>query len=260
MKQAPVGTVKDIYRYPVKSMAGERIPETKVEAYGLYGDRCYAFTDRTKQGWSRYITAREVPELLSYRARLADHSESETGMDAAVPQVVISAPDGRLLEWEEELLRTIPGLQGRHADMETFVPGSDPSSDLPGLLAVDSAGVLLITEPSLRKLESLWGNEADIRRFRPNIVISLDADVPFAEKNWIGSRLIVGNAVFQADLLCERCSMIGLDPDTLERNSTLLRTVVAELDGCFGLYASVLASGSLRVGDTLYIAEAENRV
>jgi len=63
MDSQPIGKIVQINRYPVKSFAGEKLNSVGLELYGLYGDRSHAFVDDTKEGWSRYITARKIPEM-----------------------------------------------------------------------------------------------------------------------------------------------------------------------------------------------------
>ncbi|MFH5184133.1 MOSC N-terminal beta barrel domain-containing protein [Paenibacillus sp. TAB 01] len=101
-----LGEVSDIYRYPVKSLAGERMEACRLEPYGLYGDRFCAFYDETKKGWGSYITARQLPELLSYKARLNQG------------EVNVTAPDGRRFSWDEALLAEIQRLSKREVSTD----------------------------------------------------------------------------------------------------------------------------------------------
>lgn len=127
-----------------------------------------------------------------------------------------------------------------------------PNPENPGLMSVDSASVLITTDATLQKLETIWGSRLDKRRFRANLIVSLD-EKTFNESNWIGKRLSVGSAELQVDMSCERCSIITIDPDTLERDPTLLKIVNEEMDLNFGVYASVKRTGHTQVGDKVYL-------
>ncbi|WP_307476354.1 MOSC domain-containing protein [Paenibacillus harenae] len=243
MSNKPIGTIVQLNRYPVKSFAGESLASCRVDAHGLYGDRARAFIDDTKDGWDRYYTARDYAGMLEYKAKLA-----REGSEQAFPPVEITGPDGRIYEWNDKLLARIQTHARNKLTMVDYAPGNE------GLLAVDSAGILIITDESLRLLERLWGKELDKRRFRANIVLAIDKDAGH-EREWIGKRLSVGEVRLQIHSECERCSMITIDPDRLEKDSTLLRTVNEKLGLSFGVYASVEHTGRLAVGDAVYMTE-----
>jgi uncharacterized protein len=240
LKAEAIGHVLEIYRYPVKSMAGESLSEGRIEAYGLFGDRSHAFIDESKQGWDRFITARDIPGLLDYRARfLGDGSNGE------FPRLTVTARDGTQLEWNERLLEEIQTSSSRNITMLRYPP------DSAGLLGVDAGSLLIISDKSLKKLEQAWGKQLDRRRFRANVVLAL-ADDSIRESDWIGKQLLIGHVRLKVDEPCERCSMITIDPDTIEKDPSLLKTVVKEMDACFGVYASVLQTGHFVTGDPVY--------
>ncbi|WP_164545798.1 MOSC domain-containing protein [Paenibacillus albus] len=285
MSVTTIGTITTIRRYPVKSMAGEVLQSSRIDSYGLYGDRSYAFIDETKEGWDRYFTARNASQLLSYRASLGENagtSVESTGVAAEstataegsvgivegsvgivegsagkaeeraatvdrFPPVAITAPDGRKLQWNEELLQEIQ----QFAKPELSLLEHRPSS--PELLAVDASSILIVTDKSVRKLEAMWGKPLDPLRFRANLLVTLE-DEDGDEGSWLGKRLIVGTAELQIDEYCERCSMITIDPETFDRDPSLLRKVNEELNLHFGVYASVVKPGHVRVGDGVYWA------
>jgi uncharacterized protein len=234
-----VGEIRELRRYPVKSFAGESIASCTIENYGLFGDRFYAFRDETKEGWAGYITARDVPELLGYRARLIDG------------EVSVAAPDGRALEWNERLLEEVQQYSGRKISMADY---RLKSGERPHLMAVDEASVLLITDRMLRRLEEIWGKPVQAGRFRANLLVDLEDSVQ-DESYWIGKRLAIGDAQLQIEKACERCAMITIDPDTLERDPSLLKAIYEEMDLNFGVYASVRKPGRIQVGDKVYLLE-----
>lgn len=98
-------------------------------------------------------------------------------------------------------------------------------------------------------MERQWGKRLDAGRFRPNLIVAMDENRPFAEMEWTGRMLRIGTAVFQVDIACERCMMVTLDPATTERDPTLLKLLHAETALTFGMYAEVATPGMIRVGD-----------
>lgn len=234
-----VGKISEINRFPVKSFAGENLGACTIDTYGLYGDRFCAFYDETKEGWDSFFTARDIPNMLAYKAMLVDD------------RISVLSPDGRTFGWNEDLLVEIQKYSKRKISMATY---KAPNPENPDLMAVDLASVLIITDESLRKLEAIWGNRLDARRFRANLVVSLDEN-KINEVDWIGKRLSVGNAEFQVDTSCERCSIITIDPNTLERDASLLKKVNEEMGLVFGVYASVKKTGQIHVGDYVYLVE-----
>lgn len=246
MRTIHIGNIIQINRYPVKSFAGESIETSRIETYGLYGDRSHAFVDDTKEGWSRYITARQIPQMLGYKAELIGE-----GSEKKFPQVQVTSPDGRILAWNEDLLGEVQPYSRRKITRVDYNP------DHPDLLAVDTGSILIITEASLRTLEEIWGKKLDKRRFRANVVVSITDDT-FGEQNWIGQRLFIGSAELQVDSYCQRCSMITIDPDNLERDPSLLKKVNKEMGLNFGVYASVIKTGQISVGEKVYVTHCKS--
>ncbi|KRE32516.1 MOSC domain-containing protein [Paenibacillus sp. Soil522] len=234
-----VGEINQIIRFPVKSFAGENLETCTIDKYGLYGDRFCAFYDETKEGWDSFFTARDIPNMLGYKAMLVDDG------------IRVLSPDGRTLGWNEDLLEEIQKYSKRKISMASY---KAPNPENPDLMAVDLASVLIITDESLRKLEAIWGNRLDARRFRANLVVSL-AENKINEVDWIGKRLSIGNTEFQIDTSCERCSIITIDPNTLERDASLLKKVNEEMSLIFGVYASVKKTGQIHVGDNVYLVD-----
>lgn len=237
--QSIIGKIRDINRYPVKSLAGETLEVCDIESYGLAGDRYCAFYDETKEGWSRFVTARNIPSLLSYHAKFIDGD------------IEVTTPDGTVLGWDEQLLNEIQKLSKKPLTMSRL---RDPHPQFPHLLSVDEASVLLVTDASLRRLEEVWGQPVDHRRFRGNFVVAVTEDSIF-EGDWIGQRLGIGEAELQIDSYCERCVMITMDPDNLDRDSSLLKKVHQDFSLRFGVYASVVKPGRVQLGDQVKLLD-----
>lgn len=246
MLEPSIGEVVQISRYPIKSMAGENLESTRIDIYGLYGDRSHAFIDVTKEGWDRYITARQLPQMLGFKAKLGGNPSLDLD---EFPPVEIISPDGRLYTWNIALLDEIQSYSETKLSMLRCKPDSTD------LLAVDTGAILIISEQSLHKLERLLENSIDIRRFRPNLVISLNSQLISSDAALIGRSLRIGSAELHITEECERCSMITIDPDTYERDPAILKKVNEEMNLFFGLYASVAKVGEVNVGDKVWMAD-----
>ncbi|MFC5449814.1 MOSC domain-containing protein [Paenibacillus aestuarii] len=248
MSYTYIGKITHLTRYPVKSMAGEAMKRAPIAPYGLYGDRSHALIDNDKEGWDSFITARRYPQMLGYTASLPDSG----GTKEAFPEVQIAAPDGRLLHWTDDLLEELGGFPNRSISLKRHRPDSKE------LLAVDAGGLLLITDRSLRKIEERMGAPVDPRRFRANIMIELDEDAAEDEYAWVGSRLhLEDGTVLEVVEPCERCMLVTLDPDTRERNNAVLLAVKDVMNLQFGVYASVIRTGEVAVGDKLYMEKID---
>ncbi|KRE44304.1 MOSC domain-containing protein [Paenibacillus sp. Soil724D2] len=234
-----VGQISEINRYPVKSFAGESLETCTINTYGLYGDRFCAFIDETKDGWDSFITARDIPNMLTYKAKLVDKGVS------------VTSPNGITFSWNEELLDEIQRYSKRKISMTNY---KAPNPENPDLMSVDLASVLIITDSSLRKLEAIWGKNIDKQRFRANLIVSIDENT-FNENDWIGKQISVGDAVLQIESYCQRCSIITIDPDTLIRDTSLLKKVNEQMNLCFGVYASVKNPGQIHVGQKVYLSD-----
>lgn len=223
-----IGEVQDIYRYPVKSFQGERIPETRVNGYGLAGDRSHVFLDHSRSG--KHLSAKQVPRLLEYSARYRE------GMDG----IDIVSKDGRFLEWDSALLEEIEALAKRELSLQHFPVHADE------LAAVDASPALIIMAASLDWLGEVFGQELDVRRFRPNFVVRLQEDKPLQEVEWIGRTIRLGDAEFLVTERCERCSMITIDPERVVSDPSLLKKLTQVSESCFGVYAEVIRTGTVR--------------
>jgi uncharacterized protein len=234
-----VGQISEINRYPVKSFAGESLETCTINTYGLYGDRFCAFYDETKEGWDSFITARDIPNMLAYKAKLVDKGLS------------VTSPNGQTFSWNEELLDDIQRYSKRKISMTSY---KAPNPEDPDLMSVDLASLLIITDSSLRKLEAIWGKNLDKRRFRANLIVSINENT-FNENDWIGKQLSVGDTELQVESYCERCSIITINPNTLERDISLLKKVNEQMNLIFGVYASVKKPGQIQVGQKVYLSD-----
>jgi uncharacterized protein YcbX len=208
--------VSELWRYPIKSLKGERIQQAEITANGIPGDR--EIVVMGKEG--RVLTSRSNPKLLGLRGeRRAD----------GVPTV-----NGHL--WDSpEALALVNDAVGGNAEL-VRIPQPDAFDILPLLVATDGAAKFL---------------NIDHRRLRPNILL---ADVPdLEERNWPGRVLAIGDVHIDLVKLRERCVMTTYDPDTQVQDRNVLLRIVQQLDGTTALDSAAIAPGIIRVGDTVEI-------
>ena len=238
-----IGHIQEIVRHPVKSFHGERVQKTNVMEYGLYGDRSHAFLDESRPG--KFLSITQFQEMTRYEARFVGEERID-----AYPQVEIVNPDGKAFNWgDEELIEEIEHKSGRPVSPIMYSPLHVP------LGAIEEEHIQLVTDASVSQLKELWGkDEVDYRRFRPNLLIAVKDHTPFMEDNWFGKRMKIGKEVeIELKRHCERCMIITVNPETAERDPSLLKTVVKERNNHFGVYASVIQTGEIRVGDEVII-------
>lgn len=234
-----IGTIREIYRYPVKSMAGEAQPSATVGWHGLEGDRRFAFRRIGDTSGFPFLAASKLPALLCHRPYYPP------GADGG-PLVRVITPDGQDLAGESpELRERITASAGAPVELLYLKHGIH-----------DEAPLSLIAVATLRRLSEASGVPYDVRRFRPNILIETPEERPFAENDWVGRSLSCGGqpdsaliGVTQRDL---RCAMVNLDPDTAQANPRLLKAT-AQLNAVYaGVYGVAVRAGRISVGDRLY--------
>jgi len=240
-----IGHIKEIVRHPIKSFAGESVQKSKIMEYGLYGDRSHAYLNESNK--SDFLTIAEFPEMVRYQARFV----GEEGMEE-YPRVEVVTPDGRVFDWtDEELMNEMENKSNLKISTTQYTPSHVPI----GPIAVEH--ILVATDASLNHLTELWGkDEIDIKRFRPNLVISLKEKIPFIEEKWIGKRIKIGNEV-EIELVghCVRCMIITVNPDNAERDPSLHKTLIEERNNNFGVYASVIKTGDIHMDDEVHLLD-----
>lgn len=232
------GTVASLWRWPVKSMAGERVNALRVDGRGVGGDRTHAVLYEHKGEWKR-LTAREAPRLLAWRGVYPFNQDG--GLDPArPPYAVVIAPDGHRYRWGDPRLRF-----ALEDDLERPVRLARDVEGMP-----DLPRTLLVTlQPTIDALAEELGDRIDLRRFRTNL--HLDLAVPaWSELGWEGAVLTFEGGV-RLKLLhpCERCAIPTRDPDTQEKWGGLLKHLTAEHAQVFGINARVLTSGRIAAGE-----------
>lgn len=236
-----VGSLQRIFRHPVKAMRGQQLTSCQIDSFGLYGDRSYYFLDESRDG--KYLSADAVPALLGYEVTMPEEVHS-----LHYPEVHVLARDGSAFTWGEGLFAHVAQTAKRPVVPMRSTPqeGGKNWED----------HILLVTDASLREIARLAEvEELDPRRFRGNLVIVLDDDEPFAEDRWLGKQLQIQDVLLQVNKPCDRCMYVNIDPDTLQMNKAILKTCAKRHDNSFGVYASVVRTGSVSVGDAVFVSE-----
>lgn len=236
-----IGQIEAIFRYPVKSMRGEPLQEAALGWHGLEGDRRLAFRRVDDRGGFPWLTASKLPSLLLFTPQRRD---SESG--AALPTHVL-VPDGEEMPLFGETLAAEVGRRcGVAVQMMHLKNG-----------IFDDASISVITSDTVREVCRLAGRSADVRRFRPNIVVRSTRAVPFEEDEWLGGVLTFGEAedapaitVTTGDV---RCAMVNFDPDQGSSAPEVLKAVVRANQNNAGIYGTVTRIGRLVVGQTIVL-------
>jgi uncharacterized protein YcbX len=241
-----IGHVEAVFRYPVKSMGGERLEAAMLGWHGLDGDRRLAFRKVEDRSGFPWLTAGKLPDLVLFTPL-----RHEDGAPEDLPSHV-RTPDGDVLPlFGEELASEVGRRHGAPVQMMQFKHG-----------IFDEASISVIATDTMSEIGRLAGRNLDIRRFRPNVVVRLLRPVPFQEDAWVGGVLTFGEgddapavAVTMRDL---RCSMVNIDPDTASTAPEVMKAVVRANQNTAGIYGTVTRIGRLAVGQTIYLRAATN--
>jgi Uncharacterized Fe-S protein len=258
-----IGTVESLWRYPVKSMRGEEMPEVFMGFSGIYGDRCYAFKNSAARKGFPYLNANVQQQMLLYRTQfryperastppnLMEASSIAPGVtpangDAEDLALDIVTPSGEIISVDDPALLKLLG-EGISEKNQLKLVRSDRA-------LTDCRPVSLISLQTIRQVEWELSMPLDKRRFRANIYFNFvsNGDGGFAEDDLVGRRLRIGSKATMMVLERDpRCKMISLDPDTGEHNPEVLRQVAQAHDNFAGVYCAVLVEGLLKNGDSI---------
>jgi uncharacterized protein YcbX len=228
------GRVTELHRWPVKSMAGQPVDALNIDERGAAGDRAHALFDEFK-GAPRRLTVRQVPRMLLWHAGY--DGADVTPQDVPFPE--LTAPDGRTFDWRDpELPQALEDDLGRPVALRR---------DL-GLMQDLDHSLLVTTQATLDAVSVALDTEIDLRRFRTNVHVVLDAE-PYAEEEWEGRELTVGDAAFRLLHPCERCVIPTRDPDSAQKWAELLRWLTRERRMLFGMNARPLRPARIAIGD-----------
>ncbi len=241
-----LGRISGLFRYPVKSMAGESLDVARLGWHGIEGDRRFAFRRLTDKSSFPWLTASKLPELLLYRPFGLDGNNGES------LSTHVRTPEGKEYELgSNELREEISNRYGSEVELMNLKHGIFDESPI----SVISLGTVhCIARESGRGVDL-----CDLRRFRPNIVLETNSAEPFAEDKWVGRTLIFGEAnsgvapttAVGVTMRDERCVMVNLEPDTAAKDSEVMKTVIRLNQNYAGVYGTVIRAGELRVGQVV---------
>ena len=281
-----LGKVDSIFRYPVKSMMGEKIEETYVASNGVLGDRVWAVRDEVRGG---IRGAKKIPQLMQLSAACIVEP-TEYGSDPAA----VTLADGEVIRTDDQNINarlsqaldhkvTIWPIMPRE-QLDHYRRGAPDSDDLEtelrqvfGRTADEPLPDLSIFPPEILEYESPPGTYFDAfpllilskkslaamnqrqpasifdrKRFRPNLLIEdFNSLGDFPEEAWEGFRLKVGSAVLKAEVVCPRCVVTTHGFEKLPKDPSIMRGLVKENNGNLGLYASVEEPGKISAGDKI---------
>ncbi len=275
-----------LWRYPVKSMLGDRVESVDVDLLGIVGDRTWAARDLERGG---IRGAKKIGSLMRLAARDVDTGHVEITLpdgstvrtsDADVDERV-SAALGHRVRLErlrpaddldhyrrgapdtDDVVAELQGIFGRDddeplPDFSVFPPVIAEFESPPGTY-YDAFPLMVMTEAALAALAgALPDSNVDVRRFRPSLVVDTDDDGAGAttpghpEFDWTGRRATIGTATVEFGPPCPRCVMVTREiDDELPEDRAVLRHIVRHLDQHVGIYATVVSPGRVAVGDEL---------
>src|SRR5690348_3845229 len=229
-----VGRVAALWRYPVKSMAGQALDEVEVSWQGFAGDRRWAFIqDGLVRSHFPWLTIRERPDMWHYEPFFTDPDQPNKS------PTFVRTPSGRELDVVDPALAEELGDGVRLIKQNRGV--------------FDQAPLSLISTQTVAGIGALAGAELTPLRFRPNLVVDASGDFP--EEDWVGSVLRIGGFSMRVDQKDERCVMINIDPVSTERNNAVLKAAGRERDACLGVYGTTVQPGRVAIGDPVALED-----
>ena len=258
-----LGTIESIWRYPVKGMRGEELPQVYTGFAGLLGDRIYGVIAADGDPGFPWHTGRDQEEFVLYKASfssgdsplLPENLDAFEGLapgikpvdpDAEAFKVAVQTPEGASYDIESaEFLSDLEKTTGRSLRVHRSDKGQH-----------DCRPLSIFSLSAAAKLGEEVGMTVDKRRFRANFYVEWDnQEDPYYEFSLVGKTLKIGDrlevAVIERD---PRCKMITLDPDTSEESPKLLQHVSRQHGGDAGVFAAVLQEGRVKKGDPIFLA------
>jgi MOSC domain-containing protein len=270
------GSVVALWRYPVKSMMGEEVNAAEVTERGLLGDRRFAVVDAATGQVAGAKNPRKWGNFFDFRAAYVESPKS----GAKLPAVRLTLPDGTVVTSDEPDLphvlssalgRDVVFAEARHDEESSRATAEEYWPDMAGLdyrdtvtewelpagTFFDLAVVHLLTSATIDRLRTHYPEgRFEVRRFRPNIVVSTEPDGQgFVENDWVGRTIGVGDEVsLRVTGPCPRCVMTTLPQGDLPKDPGILRAAAQHNQANVGVYADVITSGTIRRGDPVTLA------
>jgi uncharacterized protein YcbX len=235
-----VGTICELWRYPVSSLTGEKLDAVDLNETGVAGDRQWGLFDAGSADVAAPESERRWRPVPGLRARMA----------AEGPQV---SRDGAA--WHAVPSPDADRAASDHLDFPVRFRRFGESDAAP---RYDRGHLHILTIGSLARLQALLPAAViDTRRFRPNILVETDAaDVDFGEQRLIGKRLSVGKAVVEITEPCTRCAFTALGQPDIPFDKDVLHTIAKHGGGGFGVLAKVVTAGRIASGDAVSVDQA----
>lgn len=289
-----VGTVKELWRYPVKSMGGEKVESTEILKQGLFADRGWAVRD---DDIGEIKGGRKLPRLMGCNARYIEQPKIS---DSALPGVEITFPDKTVLtDTDPELQQKLSQFLKRPASlwplqkssnwahyrlekmmtskelMRQFASPTRPDLSEISLLKLlelsffatpvgryyDAYPLHLMTTDSLQYMADVSPQaDYDVRRFRPNILIDthLSNEQGLSEFQWIGGKLHIGDVIIKISARTVRCSMPAQPQMACHKDSKVVKGLIDHSDRHLGVYAEVIKPGTIYCGDDIILSMPAN--
>lgn len=282
--------LKNIFKYPVKSMGGYSLTTTAIGELGLPGDRSWAVRDEERNGFK---TGKRFAAMMAMSARQLE----EVGSGKLSPQVEITLPNDEVVNSSDpdvhqklsdavghplSLWPLLPKEQLDHYRRSPPPPGTDMEASLRELFArtsdeplpdlsslppesaefesppgtyFDLYPIMLMSTGSLDTMQNRAlaedNIEFDVRRFRPNLLI--DEPGEFPENQWVGRQVKIGSVILKVESNCPRCVMTTHGFRDLPKEPKVMRELVKHNNGDLGIYCSVLQPGEIKVGDPVEV-------
>ena len=264
---AVLGSICALWRYPIKSMMGEEVNSGYLTARGLHGDRAYALIDISTGKIASAKNPSKWPNMFKFRAALT----AAPIPNGTIPSAMITLPAGATIASDHHDIDMVLSKElGRPVTLKSSVPNAPMLEeywpDIEGLALNDTvtdeampegtffdlAVLHILTTSTINALRAIYPDgRFEVRRFRPNLVVEVRDDSGFVENDWIGKEVKVGGAKLKITGPCPRCVMTTLPQYDLPKDPGILRTAAKYNDAHVGVYASVIESGSISIGDSL---------
>jgi uncharacterized protein YcbX len=265
--------VVGLWRYPVKSMLGEELNASEVTERGLVGDRQFAVIDPATGKVAGAKNPRKWGNFFDFHAAFVEPPEA----GSKLPAVRVTLPAGTVVTSDapdlaqilsKALGRQVAFAEAQHGEASTGATAEEYWPDMAGLdyrdtvtewelpagTFFDLAVMHLLTTATIERLRELYpGGRFEVRRFRPNIVVSTEPDARgFVENDWIDRTIAIGDEVrLRITGPCPRCVMTTLPQGDLARDPGILRAAAQHNQANVGVYADVIAGGAIRRGDSV---------
>lgn len=278
-----IGHIQQLWRYPVKGLAGESVQSSPCGPQGIAGDRAWAIWDVRRK---EIQSCKFRPELLRCRASYRDEVGSpleiafpegsiRSSSDPAIheafsdlvghPSELKSLPSADALDffrryrkeghdWLSELRETFTRLPGE--SLPEFLKTPDEVAEFVGLPGTFFlvAPLHIVTSATMSYLKELHPeSDWDIRRFRPNIVIETDTGEGLLEQGWLGRKIMVNGLELNCIDTAVRCGAVTRPLEELPRDASMLRSIVKDADQNLGIYAETQGETTIQVGDSVYL-------